>query len=92
LSEFQRSCPFPFKKKRRRAKIKGYVGFGRRSTYFLMHKCRVGSDNNKMLICFKDIYVNRLPVTIAKKVADRARKLENLSGQNSTKKFGATYY
>jgi hypothetical protein len=62
------------------------------STYFLMHKCRVGSDNNKMLICFKDIYVNRLPVTIAKKVADRARKLENLSGQNSTKKFGATYY
>ena len=38
-----------------------------------------------MLIYFEDIYVNRLPVTIAKNVADRARKLENLSGQNSTK-------
>ena len=46
MSEFQRPCPFPFKKKRRRAKIKGYIGSRRGRTYFLMHKCRVGSDNN----------------------------------------------
>jgi hypothetical protein len=58
-----------------------------------MHKSRVGSDNNKMLIYFEDICINRLPFTIAKKkVADRARKLEELSGQNSAKKNGATYY